>query len=78
MGVNDLIGRATITHSENFDWQDRTPLGWYDDSENNRFNGEDNITGFYGLNLTDNTNLRLVFVFEDEITAKTDPHTRLT
>jgi len=73
MVVNDLFCRATITYSENFNWQGRTPSGWYDDSENNRFNGEDNITEFYGLNLTDDANLRLVFAFEDEITVKTDP-----
>lgn len=70
--VNDLFGSAIINYSEDFDWHGRIPSGWYDDSFNNRFNGENNITEFYGLTLDGGTSLRLVFVFEDEITKKPD------
>lgn len=71
--ANDLFGVFTVTYTNDFDWNDRIPSGWYHDDMDNRFNVENNITTSYGLELDGTVNGKYCFVYEDEIPAAEEP-----
>lgn len=51
----------------------RTPLGYYIDIADARFDGETNVTEFLPLPINiENGAVALIFVFEDDITAQDD------
>lgn len=71
--ANDLFGIFSVTYTDEFDWNDRIPLGWYNDTMDNRFNSESNLTTCYGLELDGTANGKYRFVYEDEIPVVEEP-----
>lgn len=55
----------------------RTPLGFYADFADTRFNGETNVTEFQPLPISKESDVAaLIFVFEDDIAAQDDESTK--
>lgn len=69
---NDLAGMISVSYSEDFDWGETIPSGWYEDFLESRFHPENNITRCRGLNLDGSTGGHLRFVFENEIENGSD------
>lgn len=69
---NDLTGPVSVSYTEDFDWGERVPSGWYEDFLESRFHPETNITPCRGISFDDIGGGAFRFVFEDEIKIEDD------